>query len=91
MVAVSAGDRVVLRTSDGQVALRVLRPGELVGAWRLHVLAPAGRLGKVTGVLEVKEIVISPDASERTMFWCSVSISAAARRVVASVSAPRCS
>ena len=43
----------VLRTSDGQVALRVLRPGELVGAWRLHVLAPAGRLGKVRGVLEL--------------------------------------
>jgi len=53
VVAVSAGDRVVLRTSDGQVALRVLRSGELVGAWRLHVLAAAGRPGKVTGVLEV--------------------------------------
>ena len=36
-------------------------------------------------------IVISPEASERTMSWCSVSSSAAALRVVASVSAPRCS
>ena len=53
MVAVSAGDRVVLRTDDGQVALRVLRSAELVGAWRLQVLAPAGRPGKVAGMLEL--------------------------------------
>src|ERR687886_1080172 len=53
MVAVSAGDRVVLRTADGQVALRVLRSAELVGAWRLQVLAPAGRPGKVAGMLEL--------------------------------------
>jgi PilZ domain len=53
MVAVSAGDRVVLRTAGGQVALRVLRSADLVGAWRLHVLAPAGRAGTVAGVLEV--------------------------------------
>ncbi len=53
MVAVSSGDRVVLRTTDGHVALRVLRAAELVGAWRVHVLAPAGRAGRVAGVLEL--------------------------------------
>lgn len=53
MVAVAAGDRVVLRTSDGQVALRVLRHVDLVGAWRVHVLAPVGRAARVAGVLEL--------------------------------------
>jgi hypothetical protein len=57
MVAVAPGDRVVLRTDDGYVALRVLEGGELVGAWRLHVLALAGHLvGHVrprSGVLEL--------------------------------------
>jgi hypothetical protein len=53
MVAVSAGDRVVLQTGNATLALRVLRPAELVGAWRLHVLAPVGRAGRVSGVLEV--------------------------------------
>jgi hypothetical protein len=53
LVAVSPGDRVVLRTTDGHVALRVLRTADLVGAWRLHVLAPAGRAGRVAGVLEL--------------------------------------
>jgi hypothetical protein len=53
MVAVSAGDRVVLRTGGATLALRVLRPAELVGAWRLHVLAPVGRAGRVSGFLEV--------------------------------------
>jgi hypothetical protein len=53
VVAVSAGDRVVLRTSDGHVALRVLRSADLVGAWRVHVLAPAGRAGRVAGLLEL--------------------------------------
>src|SRR3954447_17194252 len=53
LVGVSAGDRVVLRTADGQLALRVLRSAELVGAWRVRVLAPAGRPGKVAGVLEL--------------------------------------
>jgi hypothetical protein len=53
VVAVSAGDRVVLRTDDGHVALRVLRSAELVGAWRLQVLAPAGRPGRVAGMLEL--------------------------------------
>jgi hypothetical protein len=44
---------VVLRTDDGQVALRVLRSVELVGAWRVLVLAPAGRPGRIAGVLEL--------------------------------------
>lgn len=53
MVAVAAGDRIVLRTSDGQLALRVLRPADLVGAWQVRVLAPVGRARRVAGVLEL--------------------------------------
>ncbi len=53
MVAVSAGDRVVLRTADGQVALRALHAADLVGAWELRVLAPVGRAGRVAGVVEL--------------------------------------
>jgi hypothetical protein len=53
MVAVRAGDRVVLRTDDGYVALRALRGGELVGPWRLHVLALLGGWKPAAGVLEL--------------------------------------
>jgi hypothetical protein len=56
MVAVAPGDRVVLRTDDGYVALRVLRGGELVGAWRLDVLALAGRIRPSSGVLELPTV-----------------------------------
>ena len=53
MVAVRAGDRVVLRTDDGYVALRALRGAELVGPWRLHVLALIGGWKPAAGVLEL--------------------------------------
>lgn len=53
MVAVRAGDRVVLRTDDGYVALRALRGAELVGPWRLHVLALLGDWKPAAGVLEL--------------------------------------
>src|SRR4051794_14671666 len=53
MVAVAPGDRVVLRTDDGYVALRVLRAAELVGPWQVHVLALVGRAPSATGTLEL--------------------------------------
>ena len=53
MVAVAPGERVVLRTDDGYVALRVLRAAELVGPWQIHVLALVGRAPSVTGSLEL--------------------------------------
>ncbi|HYY09328.1 MAG TPA: PilZ domain-containing protein [Kineosporiaceae bacterium] len=53
MVAVAAGDRVVLRTPDGHLALRALHAADLVGAWRLQVLAPVGRADRVVGTVEV--------------------------------------
>jgi hypothetical protein len=53
MVAVTPGDRVVLRTDDGYVALRVLRAVELVGPWQVHVLALVGRAPCATGTLEL--------------------------------------
>ncbi|HVN12860.1 MAG TPA: PilZ domain-containing protein, partial [Kineosporiaceae bacterium] len=56
MVAVASGDRVVLRTDDGYVALRVLRGGELVGPWRVDVLALVGRVHPVSGVLEIPTV-----------------------------------
>jgi hypothetical protein len=56
MVAVAAGDRVVLRTDEGYVALRVLRGAELVGAWRLDVLALVGRVRPMTGLLELATV-----------------------------------
>ncbi|MGZ4604395.1 MAG: PilZ domain-containing protein [Kineosporiaceae bacterium] len=56
MVAVASGDRVVLRTDDGYVALRVLRGAELVGPWRLDVLALLGRVHPMSGVLEIATV-----------------------------------
>lgn len=53
MVAVAAGDRLVLRTQGGLLAVRALQPAELVGPWRVLVLAPVGRATAVTGVLEI--------------------------------------
>jgi hypothetical protein len=53
MVAVASGDRVVLRTDDGYVALRVLRGAELVGSWQVHVLALVGRDRGAAGTLEL--------------------------------------
>jgi hypothetical protein len=55
MVAVGPGDRVVLRTDDGYVTLRVLRGGELVGPWCFDVLAPVGRARPTAGVLELTD------------------------------------
>jgi PilZ domain len=56
MVAVAPGDRVVLRTDEGYVALRVLRGAELVGAWRLDVLALVGQVRPLSGVLELPTV-----------------------------------
>ena len=56
MVAVAPGDRVVLRTDEGYLALRVLRGAELVGAWRLDVLALVGRVKPMSGVLELPTV-----------------------------------
>jgi hypothetical protein len=56
MVAVAPGDRVVLRTDDGYIALRVLQGAELVGAWRLHVLALVGRVKPMSGLLELPTV-----------------------------------
>ena len=54
MVTVAAGDRLVLRTAAGtRLAVRALHATELVGSWRLRVLAPAGRVAAVAGVLEL--------------------------------------
>ena len=53
MVAVAPGDRVVLRTDDGYVALRVLRGAELVGSWQVNVLALVGRARDAAGALEL--------------------------------------
>ncbi len=54
MVAVAAGDRLVLRTEGGLLAVRALQPGaSWWGAWRVLVLAPVGRATAVTGVLEI--------------------------------------
>jgi PilZ domain len=53
MVAVAPGDRVVLRTDDGYVALRVLRGTELIGSWQVSVLALVGRARAATGTLEL--------------------------------------
>ena len=53
MVAVAAGDRLVLRTEGGLLAVRALQRAELVGPWRVLVLAPVGRATAVTGVLEI--------------------------------------
>jgi PilZ domain len=53
MVAVAPGDRVVLQTDDGYVALRVLRGAELVGSWQVHVLALVGRAPTAAGTLEL--------------------------------------
>jgi PilZ domain len=53
MVAVRAGDRVVLRTDDGYVTLRALRAQELVGPWRLPVLVLLAQWRPTTGTLEL--------------------------------------
>ncbi len=54
MVTVAAGDRLVLRTAAGaRLAVRALHATELVGPWRVRVLAPAGRVAAVAGVLEL--------------------------------------
>ena len=54
MVTVAAGDRLVLRTAAGtRLAVRALHATELVGSWRVRVLAPAGRVAAVAGVLEL--------------------------------------
>jgi PilZ domain len=53
MITVTAGDRLVLATDEGPVVVRVLRDTELVGPWRVHVLAPSEHVRPLTGVLEV--------------------------------------
>jgi PilZ domain len=54
MVTVAAGDRLVLRTPAGsRLAVRALHATELVGPWQVRVLAPAGRVAAVAGVLEL--------------------------------------
>src|SRR4051812_49954860 len=54
MVTVAAGDRLVLRTAAGtRLAVRALHATELVGPWRVRVLAPAGRVAAVAGGLEL--------------------------------------
>jgi hypothetical protein len=53
MVAVAPGDRLILRTDDGYVALRALHAAELVGPWRVRVLALVGRARTSCGTLEL--------------------------------------
>lgn len=53
MAEVRAGDRVVLRTDDGLVALRALRAAELVGPWQLPVLALVTGWQRTSGTLEL--------------------------------------
>jgi PilZ domain-containing protein len=53
MITVTAGDRLVVTTEEGPVAVRALRDAELVGPWRVEVLAPLGHARARSGVLEV--------------------------------------
>jgi hypothetical protein len=53
MPAVEPGDRLVLRTEAAPLALRALHAVDLVGAWRVAVLAAVGRARPVAGTLEV--------------------------------------
>jgi hypothetical protein len=53
MASVSAGSRLVLRTSTGSVSLRALRDVELEGRWSVPVLAPLRALSDGDGVLEM--------------------------------------
>src|SRR6185312_15439047 len=53
MITVTAGDRFVLATDEGQIVVRVIRDAELVGPWRVHVLASLEHARPLTGVLEV--------------------------------------
>jgi hypothetical protein len=53
MASVSAGSRLVLRTSTGSVSLRALRDVELQGRWSVPVLAPLRALSDGDGVLEM--------------------------------------
>src|SRR4051812_34156824 len=53
MITVTAGDRFVLTTDEGAIVVRVLRDTELVGPWRVNVLAPLEHARPLTGVLEV--------------------------------------
>jgi hypothetical protein len=53
MPAVEPGDRLILRTDAGSLALRALQAVDLVGPWRVPVLAAVGRDRPSTGILEV--------------------------------------
>jgi hypothetical protein len=53
MITVTAGDRLVVTTDEGPVAVRVLRDADLVGPWRVDVLAPLGHARPRGGVLEI--------------------------------------
>jgi hypothetical protein len=53
MASVSAGSRLVLRTTTGTVSLRALRDVELQGRWSVPVLAPLRALSDGDGVLEM--------------------------------------
>lgn len=53
MARVSAGARLVLRTSRGPVTLRALRDARLDGRWAVPVLAPLRALQDGDGVVEI--------------------------------------
>jgi PilZ domain len=53
MITVAGGDRLVVTTDEGPVAVRVLRAADLVGPWRIDVLAAVGHARPRHGVLEV--------------------------------------
>jgi PilZ domain len=55
MIKVTAGDRLVVTTNEGCVAVRALRDADLVGAWRVNVLAPLGHEHPRSGILEVAD------------------------------------